>query len=305
MKICVISPFVLNLPPKNTLNPSPASKQNILDFISHVCDKYNFIVLAGYNTDCYPTEGDVQNELKQKQSLEKKQSVATVFIETGGRNFNGTNNSVYPPPLLNNPDDYKAFFVSASNIFAMPKQIFSQVPNPADIYLLQQHIQERFYDIRNKKILLLICGEIDVFTYDTVNNKNIVEVDFGNGKENIDLEWKEDKKDGKGFDIIINPTYTPRIWTRFKKKLRNLSMNQKIVIHTANNNRNHKNLLIGNIKAFFKNSELHIRRYNAPVHNLTWASFEIKVTSSGNEEVYHIDENHNSTTEVIYRPTYV
>jgi uncharacterized Fe-S cluster protein YjdI len=290
MRVCVISPFVSGKKPH--LTPSPASKYDILNFIDSICCFYDFIVLAGYEPACYPTEIDVQNTLRRKQSF------ANVFIETGGRN----QNSQLPAPL-NNPNDYKAFFVSAAKRFPMPKQIFSENPTVAHINLLQKHIQERFYDVRDKKILLLICGEIDVFTYDTVNEKNIVEVDFGNGKEKIDLDWEVHQK--KEVDIIINPTYTPRGLALLTGTLRNLSMNQKIVIHIANNNQNHTNKKLRNtIKIFFnkKNpsivpkADFHLEKK----YKLTWFSFEIKTDNLNNKQLYYIDGNHNSTEKGIY-----
>jgi hypothetical protein len=151
MKVCVISPFIAD--GSSIRATLPASRQNILDFIGLVCKEYDFIVLAGYNVNCYPNERDVQSELKKNQSL------ATTFLETSGmkpQNYSPSNN---------------AFFVSANTICDKPEQIFSKpkkvLPTVLDISILQKNLSQRFHFISNKKILLFICGEIDAFSKTT------------------------------------------------------------------------------------------------------------------------------------------
>jgi hypothetical protein len=291
MRVCVISPFIDD--GSSTYATLPASGQNILDFIGLVCNDYDFIVLAAYNVNCYPDEVKVRGELVNKKSS------ATVFMERGDRNLQGAR--LHPSPPLKNPDDYKAFFVSVSNIFSMPKQTFSQVPTEYDINLLQHHIQERFYDVQNKKILLLICGEIDAFQYqnivkgNVVVNGNVVVKNRKVEKKVMNLDWGTDKKDRKGVDIIINPAYTLMPWRGLMKKSLNLSMNQRIVIHTANNNQNHAKEMLTSIKVFFDGRESLIIRNPDYKHKLRWASFEIKTDATGNRRLYRIDVNHNST----------
>jgi hypothetical protein len=276
MRVCVISPFINGKPHLATL---PTSKDKILNFIGSICDRYNFIVLAGYNAMHYPNEVEVQTEL-----LKQKQSLATVFIETGGMQHQ------------NHSPSNKAFFVSANAIKAMPEQIFSKTKkqklSPNDVLALQKYLYQRFHTILTQEVLLLICGEVDAFKH---KNNNI--------HHGIPLNWQS-------ANIIINPTYTPRSTGFYlPKKLRNLSTQQRVVIYNVNNNQNHASKNIRNtIKIFFDEREFIIvpeLDFNLDiVHRLTWFPFEIGTDNLGNKEMYHIDKNHNPTKNVIGRKTY-
>ena len=75
--------------------------------------------------------------------------------------------------------------LSNKNKIRMPKQLFSKNPKPRDLDALQNIWPIRTFEIYDKKVSFVICGEIDAF------NKS------GKVKYNRSLP----------FEILINPTH--------------------------------------------------------------------------------------------------
>ncbi len=111
--------------------------------------------------------------------------------------------------------------VSSMQQIKMPSQCFARTPKATDLDNLQSIWHLRTHKIGNRKFSFAICGEIDGFKKDA-------SVKYGRNLP---------------YDILINPTHTIR--GRFNHlgiKLKNLSAGT-VVIHVANNDRNHHRLI--------------------------------------------------------------
>jgi hypothetical protein len=175
--------------------------------------------------------GGAQNHPSINQIQNNINSLSTVFVETGHKKLST-----------------RPWIVSCNQTTKMPVQLFAQTPRAIDLDSLQKIWAQRNHTIASKKISFAICGEVDAFTV------------RGTVKFNRSLP----------FSVLINPTHTIRgRWNHLGRKLSNLSL-KKVVVHTANNNKNHHKLST-NLR-IYKNGNIR------PVHqsgNLSWSECKI------------------------------
>ena len=105
----------------------------------------------------------------------------------------------------------------------MPPQVFHQSPTAESMEDLVKAWRGRTFPVGpSRKVTFAICGEINGFNPD------------GSAKNGRERELP--------FDILANPAhYIMGRWQHLGRKLSALSKG-KVVIHVANNDRNHKNL---------------------------------------------------------------
>jgi hypothetical protein len=175
--------------------------------------------------------GGAPNHPTIKQIQNNVNPKSTVFVETGYKKLS-----------------MRPWIVSKNQTTQMPRQLFAQTPRSSNLDALQNIWAQRTHIISSKKVSFAICGEVDAFTV------------RGTVKFNRRLP----------FHILINPTHTVRgRWNHLGRKLSNLSL-KKVVVHTANNNKNH-NKLLTNLR-IYKNGNIR------PVHqigNLSWSECKI------------------------------
>jgi hypothetical protein len=110
--------------------------------------------------------------------------------------------------------------VTRDRAHSMPRQIFAKSPTSGDMDNLARAWPDRTFPIRSRKVTFAICGEINGFDPD------------GQAKHGRVLP----------FDILANPVHTVMgRWQHLGPKLEALS-DGKVVIHVANNDRNHSRL---------------------------------------------------------------
>jgi len=134
-------------------------------------------------------------------------SGAMAFVEGPGRNV------AYPKHKKNRP----GYIVRKRSVTRMPAQIFKASPTAKEMDKLEAILPQRTVAVGKRKASFIICGEILAFNPDG-STKHRRRVDF---------------------DILINPAHTPMgRWGQLGKKLERLSR-RSVVVHVANNNRNH------------------------------------------------------------------
>lgn len=112
------------------------------------------------------------------------------------------------------------YLVTCDSIEPMPCGIFSQSPKARQMDDLVRAWPDRTFAIGPRKVTFAICGEINGFNLD------------GHAKGGRELP----------FDILANPVHTVMgRWHILGPKLSALSK-ARVVIHVANNNRNHDGL---------------------------------------------------------------
>jgi hypothetical protein len=132
---------------------------------------------------------------------------AMAFVEGLGR-------KVADPRRKKNRPGY---IVRKRSITRMPSQIFKASPTANQMKQLVAILPQRTVAVGKRKASFIICGEILAFNPD------------GSTKHQRTLD----------VDILINPTHTPMgRWGQLGKKLKRLSRGS-VVVHVANNNRNH------------------------------------------------------------------
>jgi hypothetical protein len=103
----------------------------------------------------------------------------------------------------------------------MPSQCITKKPKAADLDNLQSIWHQRTHEIGSREFSFAICGEINGFKTD------------GSVKLGRSLPY----------DILINPAHSIMgHWNHLGIKLQNLSAGT-VVIHVANNDRNHHRLI--------------------------------------------------------------
>ena len=187
--------------------------------------------IATINHELIILPGGAPNHPSVRQIQNAISPQSTVFVETGYKK------------LSNRP-----WIVLKKSVIQMPGQLFAQTPRASDLDNLQNIWGKRTHLIASKKVSFAICGEVDAFTV------------RGTVKYNRNLP----------FNILVNPTHTVRgRWNHLGRKLSNLSI-KKVVIHNANNDRNH-NKLTTNLR-IYKNGVI------SPVHqigNLSWSECKV------------------------------
>jgi hypothetical protein len=112
------------------------------------------------------------------------------------------------------------YLVTRAQVVSMPLQIFSRSPTAKRMDELAAAWPGRTFSVGSRIVTFAICGEINGFNRD------------GQPKLGRNLP----------FDILANPAYTVMgRWQHLGRKLSALSKG-KVVIHVANNNRNHERL---------------------------------------------------------------
>jgi len=126
-----------------------------------------------------------------------------VFVEHGGSKGKAT-----------------PYLVTCEGVRPMPRGVFSKSPNAKCMNKLLAAWPNRTFSIRSRTVTFAICGEINGFNRD------------GHAKHGLVLP----------FDILANPAHTVMgRWQILGPKLSALSKG-RVVIHVANNNRNHDGL---------------------------------------------------------------
>jgi hypothetical protein len=142
-----------------------------------------------------------------------------------------------------------SYLVTHAGAIPMPHQIFAQSPTAKSMDELVAAWQHRTFPIESRAVTFAICGEINGFNPD------------GRVKHGRVLP----------FDILANPAHTVMgRWQVLGRKLSALSKG-KVVIHVANNDRNHD--LRTDLRIYINGTlrEANVRRAG----KLTWCECEI------------------------------
>lgn len=144
------------------------------------------------------------------------------------------------------------FVTHGSEPAAMPRQLFAQSPSAKCLDALADIWRERTFPIGSRTVTFAICGEINAFNPD------------GSVKHGRQLP----------FDLLANPTHTVMgRWQHLGRKLSALSRNNKVVIHVANNNRNHEGLTTD--VRIYVNEHIQDAKSVHYAGNLKWCECEI------------------------------
>ena len=113
------------------------------------------------------------------------------------------------------------FFLRHDTLVRLPRQLFPRSPKAKELETLESIWPSRKCNIGPREVAVLMCGELNGFDV------------RGMPKYGRQLPY----------DILVNPTHSIMgRWNHLDKKFKALSRKKKVVIHTANNDRNHPNL---------------------------------------------------------------